>query len=95
MFDRYLKQKGILFTNNLEHWKIQRAAALHGMMSNSHLTHVARWAEQTVDRLISHWLSLFDLPSSSSSSGDIVHRDDGILLDIDEHLTRVLPFFLL
>lgn len=40
MFDKYLKAKGILFTNNLDLWKVNRAAALQGMMKASHLKKV-------------------------------------------------------
>lgn len=52
MFDRYLKNRGILFTNDMPHWKVQRAAASKGIMKTSHLKKIAVWTNITTDRFL-------------------------------------------
>jgi len=41
-----------LFTNDLPHWKVQRAAALQGIMKTSHLKKIAVWTNNTVDKFL-------------------------------------------
>jgi len=52
VFDLMLQGKGILFTNDMERWKIQRTAALHGIMKNSHLKLIAEWTNQATNNLL-------------------------------------------
>ena len=40
----------------MEHWKIQRNAALHGIMKNSHLKQIAVWTNKTTDKLVKRLL---------------------------------------
>jgi len=49
------KEKGILFTNDLAHHKVQRHAILKGMMKASNLKNVSRWATDKVETLLSMW----------------------------------------
>lgn len=75
LFDRYLKKKGILFTNDMESWKVNRTAALHGMMKTKHLRRVVEWSADTAAQLTNIW-----------KEG---HGNSLFKVDIDTALTRL------
>jgi len=74
-FDRFLKGRGILFTNNLEVWKVSRTAALHGIMKNSHLRQIATWTAASADKLINRL--------------NTTHEGKEFELDIDEDFSKL------